>query len=171
VIEIGERFEDPVGDDWIAVAPGSIPVSSVLSFVERPDCGGIAVFIGVVRDHTVERTGVIGIEYEAYEPEVLRRLTRLGETARVRWPELGRLAILHRIGRLEVGDAAVVVAVGSAHRDEAFLATRWCIDTLKTTVPIWKRELFADGAQWGVAAAPIREIVVEPPAAEGSSAS
>lgn len=120
------------------------------TWVQRPDCGAVVVFQGLVRDHSAGRVGVSELEYEAYDGEVQRRLARLADTMRKQWPDLGRLAILHRTGTLALSDTAVVVAVSAPHRDTAFDACRFGIDTLKSTVPIWKRERWAEGDSWGL---------------------
>jgi molybdopterin synthase catalytic subunit len=88
------------------------------------------------------------LEYEAYEEHVVPRLERVAEAARQRWEEVGRLVLLHRVGRLEVEDVAVVVVASTPHRAEAFAAADFCIDTLKRVVPLWKRETWAGGADW-----------------------
>jgi molybdopterin synthase catalytic subunit len=109
-------------------------------------------FCGTVRDHSDGRAGVTSLEYEAYEEHVVPRLTDVATAARARWPEIGRLALLHRVGRLVVGEAAVVVAVSTPHRGEAFAAAQFCIDTLKHTVPIWKLETWDGGSDWSLCA-------------------
>ena len=107
------------------------------------------MFTGTVRDHAEGRTGVERLEYEAYEEQAVAKMEGVAASARDKWPGLGRIALLHRTGRLEVSDVAVVVAVSAPHRDEAFEAARFCIDTLKAEVPIWKKERWADGEDWG----------------------
>jgi molybdopterin synthase catalytic subunit len=92
------------------------------------------------------------LEYEAYEEPARRRLEALADEIRVRWPDVGRVALLHRTGVVDLGDAAVVVAVSSPHRTEAFEAARYGIDELKRTAPIWKREAWAGGESWGLEA-------------------
>ncbi|HET8648100.1 MAG TPA: molybdenum cofactor biosynthesis protein MoaE [Vicinamibacteria bacterium] len=108
--------------------------------------GALCLFVGVVRDHHQGRR-VLRLEYEAYEEMALPLLARIEEEARRRWP-VGAVSIVHRLGPLEVGEASVAVAVRSAHREEAFAACRWAIDTLKATVPIWKKEYGEDGSSW-----------------------
>ena len=100
-------------------------------------------FCGTVRDHSKGRAGVTWLEYEAYVEQVAPRLTRVATAARERWEKIGRLALLHRVGRLEVGEVSVVVVASTPHRAEAFAAAQFCIDTLKETVPIWKRETWS----------------------------
>jgi len=124
----------------------------------RPDCGAQVVFNGTVRDHAEGRTGVSLVEYEAYAEQVEPRLAQLAAEARRRWPSLGRLVLLHRQGELAVGECSVLVVVSAPHRGEAFEAARWCIDTLKDTAPIWKREVWDAGAGWGTGARPVDEV-------------
>jgi len=108
------------------------------------------VFTGTTRDHGGKgRTGVTLLEYEAYAEHVVSAFERVASEARIRWPVLGRLAILHRVGALRVGEAAVVVAVSAPHREEAFEAAHFCIDEVKATAPIWKREHWSGGVDWG----------------------
>jgi molybdopterin synthase catalytic subunit len=141
----------PVPDsvaEWIAISERPLPVDDAWKWANLPGCGGIVTFCGTVRDNSDARTGVTSLEYEAYEEQVVPRLTTVAETARVRWPEIGRLVLLHRVGRLAVGEVAVVVVVSTPHRREAFEVAQFCIDTLKSSVPIWKRETWDGGSDW-----------------------
>jgi molybdopterin synthase catalytic subunit len=123
-----------------------LEVSEVLDAVAGPAVGGIDVFVGTVRDHDRDQ-GVTGLEYSAH-PTALSRLREVAEKVAARYDVLA-VAAVHRVGRLEIGDAAVVVATAAAHRGEAFDASRALIDELKATVPIWKHQLFADGSdEW-----------------------
>lgn len=140
----------PASEDWIAISGNQLPVDIAWRWVGVPECGGIVTFCGTVRDYSEGRAGVTSLEYEAYEEHVVPRLSDVATAARNRWPEIGRLALLHRVGRLEVGEVAVVVAVSTPHRAEAFAAAQFCIDTLKHTVPIWKRETWEGGSGWTV---------------------
>ncbi len=108
--------------------------------------GALALFVGVVRDENAGRA-VLRLEYEAYEEMALSELEAIEREARRRWP-ITEIRIVHRLGRMEIGEASVAVAVASPHRDEAFEACRFAIDTLKRTVPIWKKEFYADGEVW-----------------------
>jgi molybdopterin synthase catalytic subunit len=128
------------------------------AWVTRPDCGAVVVFGGVVRDHAPGRPGVDELEYEAYASQVEPRLAAIAAEAQARWPGVRRVALWHRTGTLAVSECSVVVAVSSEHRGDAFEAARFCIDTVKTTVPIWKRERWAQGDDWGQDAHPIMEI-------------
>ena len=152
--EAGEVAElaRPDGDTWIGLSAASLPVDEAAAWAVRPDCGGLVLFSGTARDHAEGRPGVHRLEYEAYEEQVVPRLRGVAEEARVRWPMVGRIALLHRVGVLEIGESAVVVAVSAPHRDEAFAAARFCIDTLKRSVPIWKRESWTGGDSWGLEA-------------------
>jgi molybdopterin synthase catalytic subunit len=139
----------PDGHDWIAVHDDALPVDALRRWVVLPHCGAVVVFCGTVRDRSDGRPGVTGLEYEAYVEQVVPRLAAVAGSARARWSEIGRLALVHRVGRLDVGDEAVVVAVSTPHRAAAFAAAEFCIDTLKQTVPIWKRETWSGGSDWG----------------------
>lgn len=134
----------------MALLTEPLPVHEASDWVVEPRCGGIVTFNGTARDHAEGRPDVSVLEYEAYEEHVVPKLADIATEARVRWPDVGRIALLHRMGRVDIGESAVVVAVGAPHRDEAFQAARFCIDTLKSTVPIWKREKWADGESWGL---------------------
>ena len=128
--------------------------------VEGPDCGAVVTFAGNVRDNA-RGNRVLYLEYEAYEALADKHLRHLiGETQR-RWQV--RAAVQHRLGRLEIGECSVAVAVASAHRGDAFEACRWLMDTLKETVPIWKKEFFEGGAHWVEGP---NVIGIEPPAAD-----
>lgn len=132
----------------IAVAISSQPldISACIRQVAGPECGGTDVFIGTVRNKTREKK-VIRLEYECYESMALKEMKRIAEEAAGRW-KVGNILIHHRTGILQTGDTAVVIAVSAAHREAAFDACRYIIDTLKKTVPIWKKEVFEDGEEW-----------------------
>ncbi|MEZ7978338.1 MAG: molybdenum cofactor biosynthesis protein MoaE [Myxococcota bacterium] len=120
--------------------------AEVAARVEGPDAGGVVSFIGRVRNHARGQT-IEHLEYEAYPAMAEKEMEKIVDEAVEKWPGT-RVAIAHRIGRLEIGDAAVIVIAASAHRGEAFDACEFAIDTLKVTVPIWKREVATDGAYW-----------------------
>jgi molybdopterin synthase catalytic subunit len=128
------------------VREDALSVDEVLASVRHPECGGIALFIGVVRDHDLGEQ-VDALDYSAH-PTAADTLRRVCEEVLARHGAL-RLAAVHRTGHLEIGDTAVVVAVAAPHRGEAFDACRDLIDSLKSTVPIWKHQRFADGSdEW-----------------------
>lgn len=131
------------GDTWIGLSKTSLPVAEAGDWVVRPDCGAVVVFSGTARDHSPGVEGVTRLDYEAYEEHVETSLKAVAAEARQKWPELGRIVLLHRVGQLAIGESAVVVAVSAPHRHEAFEAARFCIDTLKETAPIWKKEVHA----------------------------
>jgi molybdopterin synthase catalytic subunit len=147
-----------LGDDWVGVLEGPLPVEEALRWSVRPDCGAQVLFTGTVRDHAEGRSGVTQVEYEAYVEQVEPRLRRLLAEARERWPALGRLVALHRTGELAVGECSVLVVASAPHRAEAFDAARWCIDTIKETMPIWKRETWDTGSGWGTDARPVNDV-------------
>jgi molybdopterin synthase catalytic subunit len=143
---------------WIAVTERALVVDDVLAWVSRPGCGAIVSFAGTVRDHSDGRPSVTSLEYEIYTEQAVVRISEVAGSARDRWPAIGRLALLHRTGRLHVGEVSVVVAVSTPHRAEAFDAAEYCIDTLKRTVPVWKRETWAGGTDWSECAQEIEDI-------------
>ena len=145
------------GDDWLALTADELPVAETYAWAVRPGCGAVVLFSGTVRDHADGREGVEHLTYEAYDEAVVPRLAAIATEARTRWPSIGRIAILHRTGRIEVGESSVLVVVSTPHRAESFEAGRYAIDALKLSVPIWKHETWRDGSAWGTGAAPIAE--------------
>lgn len=144
--------------EWVGLSSEVLPVAEALAWTQTPDCGGHVLFTGTVRDSAEGREGVQWLEYEAYTEQVEPRLRMLCAELRARWSSLGRIVLLHRIGRLELREVAVVVAVGSPHRPEAFEAARFAIDSLKATVPIWKKESWEGGEAWGLGAEAVAEV-------------
>lgn len=128
-----------------------LDVSHCLEFVSAPGIGGINIFVGTVRNQTKGKR-VLRLEFEAYEPMAIAEMEKIGRRA-IEQFDVQRLSIHHRVGTLEIGEIPVVIAVGAAHREAAFKACQFAIDTLKETVPIWKKETFEDGEVW-VAAHP-----------------
>lgn len=122
-----------------------IDEDSVRQMVSAPECGAVVVFAGVVRNHSRGRE-VRYLEYEAYEPMALKQMQEIAGEAAQRWG--ARVAVVHRLGGMDVGETSVVIAVATPHREQAFEACRWCIDTLKEQVPIWKKEVCPDGTYW-----------------------
>ena len=136
-------------ETWLGLTADSLPVEEALRWAGRPDCGALVLFSGNARDHAEGRSGVTGLAYEAYEEQAVPRLERVADEARRRWPAIGRVVLVHRVGPVAIGEAAVV-GVGSApHRGDAFEAGRFCIDAVKATVPIWKLETWGGDEQWG----------------------
>ncbi|MET0143258.1 MAG: molybdenum cofactor biosynthesis protein MoaE [Ilumatobacteraceae bacterium] len=145
------------GDDWLALTSDALPVGEVYDWAVRPDCGAVVLFSGTVRDHAEGREGVEHLVYEAYDEAVAPRLAEIAAEARQRWPMIGRIALIHRTGRLEVGDSSVLVVVSTPHRAASFEAGRYAIDAIKASVPIWKHETWRDGSAWGTGATPITD--------------
>ncbi|MEZ5383719.1 MAG: molybdenum cofactor biosynthesis protein MoaE [Microthrixaceae bacterium] len=133
---------------WLGLAPDRLPVEEIRRWAVRPDCGAVVVFCGTTRDHSEGRSGVSELVYEAYEAQAERRLVALEAEARAAWPQIRAVAAVHRTGSVELGEEAVVVAVSSAHRAEAFAAASHLIDRLKASVPIWKEEVSDTGRRW-----------------------
>lgn len=148
----------PDGRDWIELTTAPLPIAEAAAWAVTPRAGATVTFTGVVRDHAEGRDGVRGMTYEAYEEPARRRLVEIAAEARRRWPGLERLALLHRLGPLDLSEASVVVVASTPHRAEAFDAARWCIDTLKTAVPIWKQEHWEGGDDWALGAHDIHAV-------------
>jgi len=123
-----------------------IDVAALVASVQHPQAGAVVLFCGTVRARSRGRD-VRFLEYEAYETLAQREMRRIAEEAARRWPVL-RLAAAHRLGHLEIGEASVAVAVAAPHRADAFAAARYVIDTLKQSVPIWKKEVWSEGEEW-----------------------
>ncbi len=130
-------------DPRFGVTSDPLDASAVSAIVSSSDCGAVATFVGLVRNENGGRR-VLWLEYEAYEPLAVKSFVRIDEEAGDRWPSIG-LAIHHRIGRLEIGEASVVIAAASPHRAEAFAACRYAIERIKQIAPIWKHEHFEGG--------------------------
>lgn len=150
-------------EDWCELTSDELPIPTIYDWCVRPECGAVVLFSGTVRDHAADNTGevrdgVTHLTYEAYDEQVIPRLQAIATAARSKFPGLGRIAMLHRVGRLELRESSVVCAVSCGHRGQAFEAARYCIDTLKEAVPIWKHESWEDGHDWGLGAHPITDV-------------
>ena len=131
--------------DWIEIVEKSLDVERAVQFVSDANAGGIDVFLGTTRAETSQDgRELIALDYEAYPEMALARLKQLAERARSQWP-IVKMAILHRVGRVALAEPSVVIAVSCPHRSEAFAACKFLIDQLKVDVPIWKKEIWADG--------------------------
>jgi molybdopterin synthase catalytic subunit len=157
VTDMFDKSDDSV---WVGIGDAPIPVDQAMKWASERGCGAVVTFSGTVRDFSEGRPDVTSLEYEAYTGVAQRRLREVADAACIRWPEVRRVALLHRVGMLDVGDVAVVVVVSSPHRDEAFAAAQFSIDTLKETVPIWKRETWANGREWALDPHPLAEFDV-----------
>jgi molybdopterin synthase catalytic subunit len=132
--------------DFFEITDKAIDTGASARRVCSPECGATVTLDGYVRRFTAGRE-TLYLVYEAYEPMAIREMSRLGEAARQKF-QVANLGIVHRVGRLEIGETSVVIAVASPHRKAAFEACEWLIRELKRTVPIWKKEVYADGERW-----------------------
>ncbi len=136
-----------MAEEMYKITSEPIDADAVYRAVLRDRDGAVVAFHGVVRDHSDGERAVRYLEYEAYPEMAEAQMRAIGAEIERRWG-LTDVAMVHRIGRVEIGEASVVVAVASPHRGEAFDACEYAIDTLKASVPIWKKEVFADGEVW-----------------------
>jgi molybdopterin converting factor subunit 1 len=146
-------------EDFFRLTRDPIPTHDLARQLTAPEDGAVVVFEGVVRNHS--RGGkTLFLEYEAYEPMAVRKMAEIGREMREKFP-VDAIGMIHRLGRLEIGETSVAIVVTSAHRAAAFEACRYAIDRLKQIVPIWKKEHFADGAVWAEGEGQMR-VLVEP---------
>jgi len=143
---------------WVAVTEAPLSSDELSAWVVRPGCGAVVTFSGVVRDHSRTRDDVLALEYETSTELAEQRINEIVAVALERWPAVEAVAIHHRIGHVELSQSTVVVAVSSPHRSDAFDAARFCIDTLKQTVPMWKREVWEGGSAWSEETSPLLDI-------------
>lgn len=136
----------PADRDRFRITSEALDVAAVAALVAVPDCGAVATFVGIVRDRNAGRR-VLRLDYECYEPLAVRAFGRIGLEAAEAWPSV-RLAIVHRVGTLAIGEASIVIAAASPHRTQAFAACRYAIERVKQIAPIWKREHFDGGEVW-----------------------
>jgi molybdopterin synthase catalytic subunit len=142
----GGSQEKGEGEGEVRIVHDPIDTEAVVARLKHPSDGAVVIFDGIVRDNTRGRR-TLYLNYEAYEAMALKQMESLEAEARTRFAVRG-ISLIHRLGRLEIGETSVLIVVASAHRGVAFEACRWIIDTLKKTVPIWKKEFFEDGAVW-----------------------
>ncbi|MGD2105878.1 MAG: molybdenum cofactor biosynthesis protein MoaE [Anaerolineae bacterium] len=129
------------------ITPKPLSIDDVVARLASPANGAVGTFVGVVRGET-DGHKTEYLEYEAYPDMAEKQLSQIGDEIQGRWPTIREVAIVHRIGRLEIGETIVVIAVSSAHRQEVFAATHYAIDRLKQIVPVWKKEVWTDGEEW-----------------------
>jgi molybdopterin synthase catalytic subunit len=130
----------------MTVTPDPLDMTAVAAAVSGPGDGAVATFVGLVRDHNDGRR-VLWLDYEAYAPLAVRTFGQIAAEAAARWPD-ARLAIHHRTGRVDIGEASVAIAAASKHRADAFAACRYAIERVKQIAPIWKHEHFEGGEVW-----------------------
>ena len=143
--------------DRVQIVDTTLDIAELYDWALTPECGAVVLFSGIVRDHAEGRSGVTSLSYEAYRDVAVEKMREVVAEARKRYPTAGNIALVHRVGELQLTESSVVVVVAAPHRPEAFDAARFCIDALKQSVPIWKKETWATGTDWGTnAAAPVR---------------
>ena len=162
----GVSLLPPDDETWIALTDDALDLEQATVWAGRPDCGAVVVFSGLVRNHAEGVTDVTHIDYEAYGEQVIPRFAAVVEQARVRWPDVARVVVWHREGRVALSESSVLVVASSPHRDTAFDAARFVIDTLKATVPIWKKEFWNGGSEWARGTQHIVEVSELPSAQE-----
>jgi molybdopterin synthase catalytic subunit len=144
--------------DWVALTGEPLVSDAAIGWATTPSAGAVVAFVGVVRDHAEGRPGVKAMSYEAYEEPAVRAMREVVAELRTRWPQVERVALVHRVGDLGLSEASVLVVVSAPHRAAAFDAARFGIDTLKETVPIWKQEHWSGGSDWAIEQHPIRPV-------------
>jgi len=145
--------------DFYRITRQAIPTAELARELKAPEQGAVVVFEGIVRDNLHGRK-TRHLEYEAYEPMAIRKMEQIGREVKQKFPIDG-LGMIHRLGRLEIGETSVAIIVAAAHRHAAFEACRYAIDRLKQIVPIWKKEYFEDGAVWAEGEGQSRILVEE----------
>ncbi|WP_298208522.1 molybdenum cofactor biosynthesis protein MoaE [Ferrimicrobium sp.] len=143
---------------WLELTEDPLDVASAYDFLNRTDAGGVVLFSGTVRTYSSEMDQVSAIHYEAYLDLVADRLGEIAATIEETFEEIRALVLVHRLGEVPAGAASVLVGCGAGHRDAAFGASRYGIDTIKVAVPIWKQEINQQGAQWSGSATPLQDI-------------
>jgi molybdopterin synthase catalytic subunit len=136
---------EPGDADHFLITLAPLDLAEVYALADHPSHGAVVVMSGMVRNQT-DGKAVVALEYQAYEPMALRVFANITAGLRHQWPDVGRVVIHHRTGRLNIGEISVLIGVGSPHRSEAFAACQYVIDTLKQQAPIWKKEWFEDGS-------------------------
>jgi len=149
--------QSAVEKDVFQIVREAIRPQEIIEGLKAPEDGALVIFDGFVRNHYKGKQ-TLYLEYEAYEPMALAKMREIGTEIRAKFP-LHRVAIVHRLGRLEIGETSVFIGVSSAHRAAAFDACRYAIDTLKCVVPIWKKEHFTEGAVWAEGQVPPQEAI------------
>ena len=136
-----------MGKGRYEITPDPLTVDTIVAQLADPAMGAVVTFVGVVRCETGGRE-VLYLEYEAYPEMAEQVLEQIADEVRSRWPEIRDVAIVHRVGRLEIGETAVVIALSAAHRAQLFDALHYTIDRVKEIAPIWKKEVWTDGEEW-----------------------
>jgi len=163
---VEQTMTDPLSQDLYRLTHDPVDIAGITQHVRGSADGAIVIFDGFVRNHSHNRE-TLYLDYEAYEPMAVTKMEQIGIELHAKFP-IHRVAIVHRLGRLQIGETSVLIAVSSQHRPAAFDACRYAIDILKRTVPIWKKEYFVDGAVWADGELPPvrsgRQETAKPPA-------
>jgi molybdopterin synthase catalytic subunit len=125
----------------------TIDINEAYSALQDPEAGGVALFVGTVRNHAAGKTGVTQLDFEGYEPMAIKEMEALAEKAQAKWP-IKKLVMIHALGSKKVGEPVVIIGTATAHRKDAFESCEFLIDELKKSVPIWKKEHFDDQTVW-----------------------
>ncbi len=131
--------------DNFAISIAPLSIADIYALADNPANGAVVVMSGMVRNQT-DGKSVVALEYQAYQPMAIKVFEQIAAEIRRQWPEINTVVIHHRVGRLQISEISVLVAIGCPHRSEAFAACHYVIDTLKHTAPIWKKEHWADGS-------------------------
>jgi molybdopterin synthase catalytic subunit len=147
---------------WVQITEEPLDVNEAYEWLSVPEAGAVVVFSGTVRNNSEGRHGVSALAYESYEGPALAAMQRIADAMMVEFDEIQRVVMWHRLGVMAPTVSTVIVGVSSAHREAAFAAAKYGIDTLKSSVPIWKKEFFEDGAEWALGAIPLSDPVDRP---------
>lgn len=145
-------------NEWVAVSAAALRPEDLVAWVTRPDCGAVVTFSGVARTTSTVDHEIVELDYETDIALAESRIRAVTRSARERWPAVRAIAVHHRIGTVSISEPAVVVTVSSPHRQEAFEAAQFCIDAVKRTVPMWKREVWLGGSSWSEEAQAIIDV-------------
>lgn len=154
------QVSQAIADDVFRLVREPIDAPAIVEALKAPDDGALVVFDGFVRNNFKGKS-TLYLEYEAYEPMAQAKMREIGAHIREHFA-IDRIAMVHRLGRMEIGETSVLIAVASAHRAAAFDACRYAIDALKRAVPIWKKEYFVGGSVWAEGETPVQQAISEP---------
>lgn len=156
----------PDGPDWVELTTEPLDLGAAVAWATIPSCGAVVTFSGVVREFAEGRSGVTAMTYEAYEAPAVRAMGEIVAEVRRAWPEVERVAVIHRTGELALSETSVLVVIAAPHRPAAFAAAAFAMDALKRSVPVWKQEHWSGGSDWALEQHPIAPVSA--PTAAGS---
>jgi len=137
--------EQPI--DLVEVTEAPLSLDRLVAFAGSPKAGAVSTFSGTTRD-SFQGKKVVHLEYEAYKPMAEKELHKIAQQVREKWPDVLKVALAHRIGKVDIGEASVIIAISSPHRTDSLEAVHFAIDEIKATVPIWKKEFYEEGGVW-----------------------